>query len=288
MSDKSKKETMTLPSFVGIGGERCGSTWLHTLLQQHPKIYVPVKRKELDFFNFNYEKGLEWYESFFPNSEQAKTYQAIGEISPRYLNFPQYAQRLTTIESINKLLIILRNPVNRAYSHYGHTIRLRGYSKSFEEFIIDYPNTITHGFYGDHLEAFLQYYRKDQVCCLIFEEAIADVISTKHNIAQFLDIDPNEFGEKAGIEKINETYIPKLKKLNRIASRIRSHLRKSNLDWLINLAKQTGFQEVLKLGADQRLPPMQQETYLRLQDVFARDIENLEKLLGINLDLWRS
>ena len=54
---------MTLPTFLGIGVQRGGSTWLHTLLTSHPDVYLPTRRKEVRFFDRDYERGLKWYES---------------------------------------------------------------------------------------------------------------------------------------------------------------------------------------------------------------------------------
>lgn len=277
---------MVLPSFIGIGAEKCGSTWLHELLKQHPKIYMPLRRKELDFFNLNYSKGLEWYESFFPNPQDASVYDAIGEISPRYLNFPECASRIATVKSIRKLIVILRNPLNRAYSHYGHIVRLQNYSKSFEEFILDHPKVITNGFYAKNLNYFLQYYSQNQICCIIFEEVVNDIGCTKKKIARFLEIQDSEFPEAAGLKKANETYIPRLKRLNQLSSQMTGNLRNLNLDWIINVARAVGFKKVLRIGS-KSLEPMPEEMRSRLQDIYAQDIENLEKLLGINLDLWR-
>lgn len=279
---------MTLPSFIGVGAERCGSTWLHLLLARHPKIYVPVQRKELDFFNVNFAKGLDWYESFFPNDREAMQYAAIGEISPRYLNFPECAGQIASMPSVHKLIAILRNPIDRAYSHYGHAIRLRGYSGTFEQFIIDYPESVTHGFYANHLESFLRYYDRQQLCCLIFEEATTDIAKTKQTIADFLGVSSADFPDVAGCKKVNETYIPKLKKLNSIATELRRYLIKHDLDWVINFAKKMGAQQIVKTGGTYSLLPMSQETRMRLQDSFTPDIVHLEKLLGINLDIWYS
>jgi hypothetical protein len=279
---------MTLPSFIGIGAERCGSTWLHLLLSQHPKIYVPKQRKELDFFNINFVKGLDWYESFFPDHERAASYGAIGEISPRYLNSPECAERIASMSSVEKLIAILRHPIDRAYSHYGHAIRLRGYSKSFEDFMVDYPDCVTHGFYADHLQSFLQYYERSQFCCLIFEKAVTNVDATKQTIADFLGVNSADFPEIAGCKKANETYIPKLKKLNYIATELRRYLIKYDWDWVINVAKKIGVQQMLKAGGTETIPPMLPETRLRLQDTFASDIQKLEQLLNTSLAIWDS
>lgn len=277
---------MTLPTFIGIGGERCGSTWLHTLLAQHPSVYMPIRRKELKFFSHNFDKGLEWYESFFPNEQQAIIYKAIGEISPGYLTYPGCEEKIVSVKSVQKLIVILRNPVKRAYSHYGHTIRLRNYSKSFEEFLMEFPAAITMGFYAKHLEHYFQYFERKQLYCLVFEESVANVASTKKNIAHFLEIEPEEFPKEAGTNRVNETYIPKLKRLNHFLARMRNRLRQSDLDWAVNLAKAAGFQKMLQAGS-KPLPPMSMEMQLRLQDIYRQDIEKLEKLLDINLDVWR-
>ncbi|NBD16311.1 MAG: hypothetical protein GVY04_09240 [Cyanobacteria bacterium] len=278
---------MTLPSFIGIGGERCGSTWLYSLLQQHRQVYVPLKRKELNFFNLHYSKGLEWYESFFPGEKEKTAYKAIGEISPGYLTYPGAEAKMASVPSIKKLIIILRNPVDRVYSHYGHMIRLGGYSKSFDKFITDLPVSVSMGFYATHLERYLQYFEKQQICCLIFEHSVTDVTSTKKKISQFLNLDFQAFPEEAGLNKVNETYIPKFKRLNRLVSSTGSRLRKADLDWLVNFVKVIGLPKVLKAKASS-LPPMSHETRLQLQDTYTPEIEKLEKLMDLNLELWRS
>ena len=62
---------MTLPTFVGIGVARGGTTWLHTLLSGHPEISMPTRRKEVRYFDRNHDRGLDWYESFFCPSAEA-------------------------------------------------------------------------------------------------------------------------------------------------------------------------------------------------------------------------
>lgn len=278
---------MTLPSFIGIGGERCGSTWLYNLLKQHPQVYVPLKRKELKFFVNNYKKGLEWYESFFPSEKEKTVYKAIGEISPGYLTYPGAEARIASVPSIKKLIVILRNPIDRVYSHYGHMVRLGGYSKSFDEFITELPVSVSMGFYATHLERYLQYFEKQQICCLIFENSVTDVTSTKRKICQFLNIDFQGFSKEAGLNKVNETYIPKFKRLNHLVGLMGNRLRQADCDWLVNFVKVAGLPKVLKAKASY-LPPMSDETRLRLQDTYTPEIKNLEKLMDLNLELWHS
>lgn len=278
---------MVLPSFVGIGAERCGSTWLHLLLKQHPKIYLPIRRKELNFFNLNYDKGLEWYQSFFPHSQEAMAYDAIGEISPRYLNFPECASRLADVHSIENLIVILRNPVNRAYSHYGHAVRISGYKKSFEEFIHEHPKALTNGLYAEHLQSFLKFYSSRSICFLIFEESVKNPEFTKKKIADFLQINVNNWSTGETLGKINKSYIPnpRLNYLNSLNSKAVKFCQDYNLDWIINSFKAIGFQKILQIRSS-NLPKMSKESRLKLTNFYAKDIENLEKMLGRNFDIW--
>ena len=73
---------MTLPTFVGIGVPRAGTTWLHTMLDKHPETYLPGKRKEVRFFDRYFDEGLGWYETFFRDADPNA--RAVGEISPQY------------------------------------------------------------------------------------------------------------------------------------------------------------------------------------------------------------
>ena len=91
-----------LPNFIGIGAPRCGSTWLHDLLQSHPEVYMPERRKEVYFFNTHYERGPEWYEGFFPADSEAGSWRAVGEITPVYMYDPLVPARLASFSSVDR------------------------------------------------------------------------------------------------------------------------------------------------------------------------------------------
>ena len=73
---------MTLPTFLGIGVPRGGTTWLHTLLATHPDVYIPTRRKEIRFFDRHFDRGLGWYEGFFCDDDERDRYRASAR-SPR-------------------------------------------------------------------------------------------------------------------------------------------------------------------------------------------------------------
>ncbi len=280
---------MTLPNFIGIGAAKCGTTWMHNLLQQHPNIYMPQKRKEIDFFNVksNYSRGIDWYESFFPSSQAANKYQAIGEFSPRYLCGVTTAQKLAKIESVEKLLLMVRNPVDRTYAQYSHAMR-NGCTKSFADYLEERPRVIEHSLYAQQLESFLEFYEPNQICCSIFEESVIDIPGTKHRIADFLGVSATDFPEAAGSKKFNQSYVPKYKWLNNIARDFNQLCRKNNLDWIVNISETFKVRQLLQETAKTKVPPLAQSMRLKLSEIFIKDIEQLEKLFDINLDIWRS
>ena len=108
-----------MPSFMIIGAQKAGTTSLYNYLIEHPRI-VPALKKELFFFDKKFDKGMNWYRSRFPFRNEALI---TGEATPTYIFHPHAPQRIKdSIPSI-KLIVLLRNPVDRAISHYYHNLR---------------------------------------------------------------------------------------------------------------------------------------------------------------------
>lgn len=278
---------MTKPNFLGIGGMRCGSTWLHNLLATHPSIYVPQRRKELKFFDLNYNRGPDWYESFFPNDREREGFAAIGEVSPTYLTDRQSAPRIAEMRSVERFIVILRNPVDRAYSHYSQRLVVDGYRKSFKEYLGDHPHILRYGYYGYYMRHFFRYCERSSVLPLIFEEAVQDVEATKRRIGHFLDIPPEGFPTDAGRTPANGSYVPHRPRLNKFAYRLSACLRRLDLDRVIEFAKAAGASRVLQGRRAHAIGLMPEETRDELARLYQDDIDELEELLGVNLDCWR-
>jgi len=117
------------PEFLIIGTERGGTTSLHTYLMENRRV-ARALRKEIHYFDQNYNKGWTWYLSHFPIR---KNDVLSGEASPHYYFFPEAAERVAENLPNGKLIILLRNPIDRAYSHYQHEVA-NGYEKlSFKD-----------------------------------------------------------------------------------------------------------------------------------------------------------
>lgn len=277
---------MTLPTFLGIGVMRGGSTWLHELLASHPDVYVPTRRKAILFFNLYYDRGIDWYESFFPTGAEAGRYQVLGEITPTYIYDPDSPERIASVPSITKLLVIVRNPVNRAYSWYGLQIKNGHYSGSFEAFLTEYPQVIEHGFYSRYLKNYYRFFDKEQILVLIYEQATAYIPETKGSLAHFLGIAAERFPPDAGTRRINRSYLPRARLAYSLANKVAwDYLRyRWDFDWVVNLGKRLGIERLF--GEAGPLPPMKEETRQYLGEIYKEEIMYLESLLQTDLNIW--
>ena len=111
---------MNLPYFVCVGTQKGGTTYLHGLLDKHPQVYLS-RPKELHYFSLNYCNGIDWYSAFF---DGANSSQICGEFTPYYLFHPLAPSRINKVLPSAKILVLLRDPVERAVSHYFHSKRL--------------------------------------------------------------------------------------------------------------------------------------------------------------------
>src|SRR6266480_7948081 len=120
-----------LPDFLILGAQKAGTTALYAYLRQHPEITGP-SWKEVSFFDRHYARGEAWYRGNFPNSLRARG-KLVGEASPSYLFHPLAPERVAGLVPEAKLIALVRNPVDRAYSHYQHEVALGREPLSFED-----------------------------------------------------------------------------------------------------------------------------------------------------------
>ncbi|MDJ0953309.1 MAG: sulfotransferase domain-containing protein, partial [Acidimicrobiia bacterium] len=118
-----------LPTFVILGGQRCGTSSLYKYLGQHPEI-APSLRKEIEYFTIDYGNGELWYRAHFPLALRRLISRLFGrslvtfEATPDYLFDPRAPERLQRLLPEARLIVLLREPVSRAFSHYHHMARL--------------------------------------------------------------------------------------------------------------------------------------------------------------------
>ncbi|WP_420629800.1 sulfotransferase domain-containing protein [Candidatus Leptofilum sp.] len=131
-----------LPDFLIIGAQKAGTSSLYKYLLQHPSV-LPAYQKEIHYFTIPdlYFKGERWYRGHFPTN-LARGQRLTGEASPSYLFFPLVPQRVYQMMPQVKLIVLLRDPVARAFSNYHHQVRRGLETLSFEEAIAQESNRL--------------------------------------------------------------------------------------------------------------------------------------------------
>jgi hypothetical protein len=109
-----------LPDFVCLGAQKAGTTSLHHQLLQHPRVFLPPK-KELHYFSLSYHRSTRWYAGHFA---KARPDQLVGEVTPYYLFHPHAPEWIARLLPQVRLIVLLRDPVERALSGYFHSLRL--------------------------------------------------------------------------------------------------------------------------------------------------------------------
>jgi hypothetical protein len=182
---------MPKPSFIVIGAQKSGTTWLYANLRRHPDVYMPDEQdKELYFFSYKYRRGWDWYLSFFDKAGDAK---AIGEATPDYTtgaNTGQIARRMAKHLPDVRLLYIVRDPVERLPSAYVQYLangkRLPGFAESVRQFspLLDTSR------YWARISDYRTHYPDHQIHCLFLEDVHLDPIGQLTACFSFLGLKP--------------------------------------------------------------------------------------------------
>lgn len=183
---------MTLPNFLICGAQKAGTTALHRYLKQHPDIFMS-RPKETWFFDERYDRGIEWFSTHF---EEHNGESAIGEATARTMATPEAPERIAKHLSDPKLLFILRDPIDRAYSQYHYYIytgKVKA-DRSFHEVIRDEKSDfredmIKRGIYIRQLKRFEEYFDRGKMKVILHKELRNQTEKTVRNVYQFLGVD---------------------------------------------------------------------------------------------------
>lgn len=179
-----------LPTFVLVGAMKCGTTSLHQYLGAHPDICVSDP-KEPNFFLQRNEKGLDWYKRCFPE-EGAEAY---GEASTNYTKYPTFRgvpERMHALLPEAKLLYLVRDPVERALSHYAHNRAAGRESRPVDEAFrpVDESHYLQTSRYHAQIARFLDYYPRERLLIVESERLRSDRASVLRSVFEFLGVTP--------------------------------------------------------------------------------------------------
>jgi hypothetical protein len=238
-----------------MGSQKAGTTALSLNISQHPDIYIDNNKNpalsEVHFFDINFKKGIEWYKKKFNYSKKM-----VGEKTPELMYLDWTFPLIQAVNPYMKLIIILRNPILRAYSAWKHAKKNFNEKRSFEDSIKDTikdKNTLNQnktfytsqfhylqrGLYYQQISELLKWFPKDNLLVLIQENVIEDMTREYNKVYNFLNL--SDFNGNYELEYVSDD--------------------KSTIN---------------------------PETYKKLIKYFKNDVDNLEKLLNIKVDWFKS
>ncbi|MGH3012701.1 MAG: sulfotransferase domain-containing protein [Gaiellaceae bacterium] len=242
LAQLATKRARVLPSFLIIGAQRAGTTSLLATLRKHPDIVGPshseefvLLGKEVHFFDKRYHDGINWYRSFFPLAARRELARrrgrdlVAGESTPYYLFHPDVPARVAATIPDVRLIALLRNPVDRAYSHYQHRVRAGREKLSFgaaleaedtrlagsDELIeVDRNYTRHHhhrayfrrGLYAEQLERWFDHFPRKRLLIVRAEDYFSGPAEIHEEVLEFLGVRPWQFQKAA--HKNNASYPP--------------------------------------------------------------------------------
>ena len=298
---------MTLPNFLLIGAAKSGTTALYTSLKQHPDVFMSTP-KELRYFSYTgpYPEGLEEkyihrgvttleeYKQHFVDIEDEKV---IGEASPMYLYTPETAERIKAVIPQVKMLAILRNPVDRAFSAYMHAIRdWNEPSRSFrmalekeEERINAGWGILWHytqaGFYSEQLSRYYHVFNPGQIKVVLYDDLVKDAKGLMKSIFEYLEVDPTFNPDTS--PRPNVSGFPKSPKFHQFMYRL--FMQDNPIKRISRVIIPKNFRQ--KVMVDMRLAnlekrSMPEDIREELKVLFHEDIKKLEELIGRDLSIW--
>lgn len=282
-----------LPDFLIVGAMKGGTTSLAYYLREHPEIFMPSG--EVHFFDEDrhWRRGTEWYARLF---SEANTEQKIGEKTPAY-SFepnlrPTIPERIVSLLPDVKLLWCLRNPVERAYSHYWHNVTQGRERRSFERALereerSAVPGILAYrgrGIYVDQVRSFLRVFPLKQMHFIISERFFADTRQTMREVYQFLGVDSTFEGTRTGTIKGDRKQIARLLFVPRLIYPLFWAGKVLERRKLVQLARK--LHRLNTRFFSRPRPEMGPDTRRKLEDFYRPHNRELAELLGVDLAHW--
>ena len=276
---------------IGIGVQKAATSWLFRCLTQHPELRgsnLEGGDKELNFFNRYHEYGYDWYENRF----EVGSWKNV-EFSVLYFHDRNVPERIKAYNPDARLILCLRNPVERAISQYRHEIRhgrIDYKPGGFWDAVARNPAYVEQGLYAAHLERWLEHFDLGQILILDYDEIRRDPLQVLKSTFDFLDA-ASDFSPSLAHRRTNRSVIQGEGVPRRLLHLMAGGLRLVVGPRLVKRLRRTRFAEPLQRyryveveGQDEL--PRGSDGRKRFAELFRGDLGRLEGLLGRNYGHW--
>lgn len=294
---------MTLPNFIIFGVQKAGTTSIYSYLKQHPQVYMsPVK--ETNFWSGELQKdgqkptikksnNIYTFEQYTQLFDDVKDEIAIGEASPNYLlRYKSSSELIYQHLPQTKLIAVLRDPSERAYSDYLMHIREAKYGgKTLTEQIQYSPNTsytLLKGLYYQPLKHYIEKFGQDQIRVYLYDDLCQSPVKFMQNMYEFLEVDPTFIPDTT--RKAQEGKLPKNQAVNNLL-RTQNPIRKVAATALKTFfpleVRQNIRSRILEINSiDKKQLKLSVEERKLLVDFYRDDILKLQELIERDLSGW--
>ncbi len=269
---KVNNNDIRLPGCIVVGPMKTGTSWIYDYLQERGGVSLAVGVKETFYFDKNYSRGADWYKSHYEIDVDPTV--PVVDVSPSYFHSELACKRIANDIDAVRLIIVLRDPVKRAWSHYLH-LKRKGYTRSkLVEACEKYPEIIDASRYSKHINVWRMLHSKEQITIMfqedlknepaIFAEQLCSAIGLK-----YLEV-------SSGVStRSNNIGLPRYLWVASLGTFIGNLLRRYRFYGLVNVAKAFGLKKVFYGTGMKRsdIPQPDSEELVWLQNKLKLEIE---------------
>jgi hypothetical protein len=273
-----------LPDMIAIGPPRTATTWMHRILKDRVNLAESVK--ETRFFDLRYANGMSWYAAHFRNAEPGRP---TAEIAPTYFYSPDARFRIAEKLPDVRIVVTLREPVERLFSLYKLKRASGKITDSFEDALESDYELRESSRYGYHLAEWISMFGRSRILILIYEDLVTNPQAFVNQLCEFINIEP--FGVDAAMQaKENSTdgvVAPHVAWWTRSGVALSVWMRSHRFDRTMTLVRATGIKRLF-LGHKGRALPTQDPALVReLRMKLRPEVEAVERAIGREIPAWR-
>lgn len=275
-----------------IGPQKSATTWLYYCLKEHPEVGLPPK-DSIHYYDMLYHKGAQWYAHHF---DHLTPDLKIVDPTPSYFRSRLAPMRIANDFPEAKIVLCLRNPIERAFSHYWHEKKKMRFNYKFSEVLENYDlysSWIETGFYSRFIGNYLGVFHREQILCQIFDNLVKDAHGFLNELLKFIEVS-TDFEPTVLNQKINTARAMETATVVRSKNVLRSLLKSAGLLDLVY--RFTGILRSFRNaansnGGDGRMENLSDQPEFLLDElrrIYTPEIDLVEDLMSIDLKHWKA
>lgn len=280
-----KRVGLRLPEIIAVGPPRTATTWIHRVFKG--RVNLPESVKETRFFDLRYTNGLRWYASHFREAEPDRP---TAEIAPTYFYSPDARLRIAEKLPDARVVITLREPVERLYSLYRLKRASGKIAESFEEALNTDVEMRESGRYAHHLAEWISIFGRDRALILVYEDLKNDPQEFVDQLCDFFDIAHFELSSEM-LERENSAenvVAPQHPIWTRIGVNASEWMRSHRYDRTMSLVHRLGIRRLFLSDQGTGVPRLDPHFARELRERLMPEVDAVEKILGREMIEWRS